>query len=211
VVNGRMATEEARSRLHAALTAAIGDREALVDVEMLNPTLCTIEARLPQAKPAGFKVIFGFGDRPDPNPAARYFVGENPVIDVVIPADVTEGFLWVSIVDVTGSVFHLLPNLNRPDNAVATLREGRPGEVTVRVAYSVTEATGTPKMAFLVDDTVMGKSKVVILHAPRQVFDSLRPMSESADGFAAAIAAQDRTDGLGSLFSIDSRVLLTEK
>ncbi len=211
LVTGRMATEQSRAQLFTELSAAIGDRRATVDVEVLNPVLCAIEAALPRAPSRGFKVIFGFGDRPDPNPAARYFVGENPVIDVVIPADVTEGNLWVSIVDVTGAVFHLLPNLNRPENDIATLRAGRTGEVTVRVAYALAEAQGTPRMAFLVDDSIMGKSKIVVLHAPRQVFEVLRPMSESVAGFADALAAQDEADGVTTLFSVDSRILTTER
>jgi serine/threonine-protein kinase len=211
IVTGRMATEAQRLKLYDALVAAIGDRSALVDVEILNPQLCAIEAALPRAPSRGFGVIFGFGDRPDPNPAARYFVGENPVIDVVIPADVTSGNLWVSIVDVTGSVFHLLPNLNRPANDVATLREGKTGEVTVRVAYSVAEATGTPKMAFLVDDSIMGKSKIVVLYAPEPVFDTLRPMSESVESFAAALAGQEAADAPAPLFAVDARILVTEK
>lgn len=211
VVTGRMATEGNRVQLFEGLRAMAGDRRVLVDVEVLNPTLCTIEAALPRAPSAGFKVIFGFGDRPDPNPAARYFVGENPVIDVVIPPGVTDGNLWVAIVDVTGTVFHLLPNLNRPENSVAALRQGRRGEVTLRVAYSVAEAQGTPRMAFLVDDSIMGKSKIVVLHAPRQVFDVLRPMSESVGSFAEALSAQDDATGLRSIFSVDSRVLTTER
>ena len=211
VVSGRMASDAQRLKLFDALTAVIGDRTALVDVEILNPQLCAIEAALPRAPSRGFGVIFGFGDRPAPNPAARYFVGENPVIDVVIPADVTSGNLWVSIVDVTGSVFHLLPNLNRPENDVETLREGKTGEVTVRVAYSLAEATGTPKMAFLVDDSIMGKSKIVVLYAPQPVFDTLRPMSESVESFAAALAGQEAQDAPAPLFSIDARILTTEK
>lgn len=211
LVSGRMASEAGRLALFDAVNAVIGDRTALLDIEVLNPELCAIEAALPRAPSRGFKVIFGFGDRGDPNPAGRYFVGENPVIDVVIPADVTAGNLWVSIVDVTGAVFHLLPNLNRPANDVATLRAGQPGEVTVRVAYSVAEATGTPRMAFLVDDSIMGKSKIVILHAPEPVFDELRPMSESVASFAAALAGKETGAGMTALFSVDSRILTTEK
>ncbi|MFN4159324.1 MAG: serine/threonine-protein kinase [Gemmobacter sp.] len=211
IVTGRMATEAGRLRLFEALKAVIGERTALVDVEILNPTLCAIETALPRAPSRGFKVIFGFGDRPDPNPAARYFVGENPVIDIVIPADVTDGHLWVAIVDVTGTAFHLLPNLNRPENDIATLRGGQTGDVTLRVAYSLAEAQGTPRMAFLVDDSIMGKSKIVVLHAPRQVFEVLRPMSESVQSLAAALAAQEGGDGISALFSVDSRILTTEK
>jgi serine/threonine-protein kinase len=211
LVAGRMASDATRLALFQALGSAIGDREALMDIEVLNPELCAIEAALPRAPSKGFKVIFGFGDRTDPNPAGRYFVGENPVIDVVVPADVTTGNLWISIVDVTGSVFHLLPNLNRPENDIATLRGGKGGEVSVRVAYSVAEATGTPKMAFLVDDSIMGKSKIVILHAPEPVFSELRPMSESVESLAAALAGKESGEGMAPVFSIDSRILTTEK
>lgn len=210
VIRGRLAEQGSRVRLFEAMLQIAGDRDVLVDVEILNQNLCKIEQALPRAEPRGFGVIFGFGDRPDPNPAGRYFVGENPAIDVVIPADVTSGYLWVSIVDVTGSVFHLLPNLNRPDNTVEALRAGQSGEVVLRVAYGVEEAKGTTKMAFMVDDSVLGKSKVVVLHADSPVFDSLRPISESTGSFAAALASEEGGEGMVDVFSIDSRILTTE-
>ncbi len=209
-VAGPVAQEATRQALAQGLAAVIGDRTAAVEVTVLNPTLCAVETALPGAASGGFRVVFGFGDRPDPNPQARYFVGENPVIDVVIPAEVTQGFLWVSIIDVTGSVFHLLPNLNRPDNSVATLREGRTGEVTVRVAYSIAEATGTARMAFVVDDSVKGSSKVVVLHAADQAFATLRPMSEALEDFAAAVAAVGQSPDGGPRFTVDGGILTTE-
>lgn len=211
IVTGRMAEQGSRVRLFDALKTVVGNRDVLVDVEVLNQNLCKIEQALPRAESAGFGVIFGFGDRGDPNPAARYFVGENPAIDIVIPADVTTGYLWVSIVDVTGSVFHLLPNVNRPNNDIESLREGKTGEVLLRVAYGIEEAKGTTKMAFLVDDSVLGKSKVVVLHAEEPVFDSLRPISESTDSFAAAVGSQEDGTNMVEVFSIDSRILTTEK
>jgi hypothetical protein len=110
--------------LYDALSDIAGDRRLTLDVEVLNPSLCAVETALPSATSGGFRVDLGFGDRADPNPAGRYFVGENPVIDIVIPADVTDGYLWVAIVDVAGKVYHLIPNLNREDASVAALRDG---------------------------------------------------------------------------------------
>lgn len=211
VLSGKMAEQGSRLRISEALREVVGDRNVLVDVEILNTNLCRIEQALPRAQSRGFGVIFGFGDRADPNPAARYFVGENPAIDVVIPADVTTGYLWVSIVDVTGSVFHLLPNVNRPANDIASLREGRQGEILLRVAYGIEEARGTTRMAFIVDDSVLGKSKVVVLHAEEPVFQNLRPISESTESFAAAVANQETGDAMAEVFSIDSRILTTEQ
>lgn len=210
VISGRVAAQQTRQKIADALKRVIGDRALLVDVEVLNADLCLIEQALPRALPRGFGVIFGFGDRMEPNPAGRYFVGENPTIDIEIPAEVTSGHLWVAIADVTGSVFHLLPNVNRPDNDIASLREGREGKVVIRVAYGVEEALGTTRMAFLVDDSVLGKSKVMILHSEEPVFGKMRPISESTESFAAALASEESDDALAKVFSLDSRILTTE-
>jgi serine/threonine-protein kinase len=208
LVSGRLAAAPARVQLYDALAAIAGDRKVVIDAEVLNPALCQIEAQMPAAPPGGIQVEFGFGDRPGPNPGGRYFVGENPVIDVVIPEGLDDGFLWVSILDVTGNVYHLLPNLNRPDNSIAALRAGRPGAVPVRVAFSLAEAEAGGKLAFLVDDSTLGKSKVVVIHSARQIFDELRPTTESAAGYAEALASH-ATGGMARDITLDSRILTT--
>ncbi|MDO9524688.1 MAG: serine/threonine-protein kinase [Gemmobacter sp.] len=205
-VGGRVASVATKAALNDSLAAMVGTRDVRIDVEVLNPALCEIEAALPRAPAGGFGVVFGFGDRPDLNPAGRYFVGENPVIDVVIPADVTSGVLYVMALDVSGNVFHMLPNLNRADNDVVTLRAGRSGPVAVRVAYGLAEAQGTGKLAFNVDDSALGKTKVVVLHAPAPIFDGLRPMTESAQSFVQALQAV-----AGPVESLDSKILTTAK
>jgi serine/threonine-protein kinase len=206
VVSGQVASVATKVALTDTLTALIGARDLALETEVLNPALCQIEAALPKAPPGGFDVVFGFGDRADANPGGRYFVGENPVIDVVIPAAVTDGVLYVSAVDVSGNVFHMLPNLNRAEHDVTTLRAGRTGAVAVRVAYGLPEAQGTGKLAFVVDDTALGKTKVVVLHAPAPVFGGLRPMTESAESYAQAL--QGLTAPVATL---DSRILTTAK
>jgi hypothetical protein len=209
-VTGRLASTDARVALYDAIASVAGDRKVTLDAEVLNENLCVVEASLPDAGPAGVDVKFGFGDRSDPNPAARYFVGENPVIDVILPDWMQTGYLWISIIDVSGNVYHLLPNLGRPDNAVASLRAGAVGEVPLRVAYGVDEAKDTTKLAFLVDDTTLGKTKVLVLHSEQPVFPELRPTTESAAGFAAALAERAASGALTSL-SVDSKLLVTEK
>ncbi|WP_209428404.1 serine/threonine protein kinase [Pararhodobacter sp. SW119] len=208
-VAGRIETAATRDTLYDALTAVAGDRPVVLDLELLNRGLCLVEETLAGLPSGGFELRMGFGDRPDTNPSGRYYVGENPVIDVVLPAGVTDGYLWVSIVDVKGAVYHLLPNNNRQENAVAALRAGRDGTVPVRVAYAVEEAQGNGRLAFLVDGNTLGKSRVLVLHAAQPVFDDLRPTSESADSFtealSEAIAARGGTGGI----TADSRILVT--
>lgn len=120
VVTGRVTRTATRVGLFDALRAAADDWQVILDVEVLNPTLCLIETHLPKAPGSGTDLAFSLGDRNEPNPSGRFFVGENPVIDVTLPADVVDGYLTVSVLDVSGNVFHLLPNINRQDNQVAT-------------------------------------------------------------------------------------------
>ena len=204
-VKGRLSGSPKQVELFDALNAMAEKRKVSLGIELLNPALCQIEGALPGTRQGGFRFDFGFGDRPDDNPSGRYFVDENPVIDLVIPAAVTEGFVSVSIIDVSGNVYHLLPNMNRPDHDVATLRAGVGGEVRVRVAYPLAENSAA-KIAFTVDATTLGKSKVIVVSSDRPLFAELRPTTESVGGYAAALKAAEAAGGL-QIRSIDSRIL----
>jgi hypothetical protein len=207
-VTGRVATTEARVGLFEALQALAGDRVVDVRTEVLNEELCAVEAKLPQVGSGGFGIRFGFGDRPDDNTSGRYFEGENPVIDVVIPPELTDGFLTVTILDSTGAVFHLLPNLNRPENSIEALRKGAAGPVTVRVARGNDEATPEPTLAFTVSPDALGKSKIIAIHSDAPLFDVMRPSTESIEGFAEALA-ENNESGAARVLSLDSRILTT--
>jgi serine/threonine-protein kinase len=210
VVTGRVAKTSTRVELFDALRAASGDRQVILNIEVLNPTLCLIESHLPDAPSGGIGVAYIVGDRNEPNPSGRFFVGENPVIDVTLPANVTDGYLTVSILDVSGSVYHLLPNIIRQDNDVATLRDGQSGPTSIRVAFSLDEAARGGLLAFTIDDSTLGKSKVIVLHSAQPLFDGLRPTTESASGYARALQENFEADA-GSILSLDSRLLITAR
>jgi serine/threonine-protein kinase len=165
-----------------------------------------VDRALPRVPGGDFDIDFGWGGQPGENVAGRYLVGENPVIDVTIPAEVTTGYLFVSALDVSGRVFHMLPNLNRKDNSVESLRDGREGPVELRVAYSLDEAeeAGGRRLAFVVDDTALGKTRILVLHSETPIFSGLRPTMESAEGFAEALGNLD-----GAIRTLDSRILTT--
>ncbi|KIC24008.1 serine/threonine protein kinase [Leisingera sp. ANG-M6] len=211
LISGRVASTATRLELFDALRALAHERQVVLDVEVLNDSLCVVEQHLPKAPPGGAEVEFAVGGTPvEPNPSGRFFVGENPVIDVVLPNDVTDGYLTVSILDVSGNVFHLLPNISREDNAVSSLRGGEAGDVPVRVAYSLEESAANGGIAFKVDDSTLGKSKVLVLHSAEPLFDGMRPTSESAVGFAEALKASYEADS-SRIRSLDSRILVTAK
>ncbi|MGO4854377.1 protein kinase domain-containing protein [Phaeovulum sp. W22_SRMD_FR3] len=211
VVTGTLASAEGRAALSDALRAVAGERPVTLDTDILNPSLCLIENFLPKAPASGIKIAFANGDQNNaPNPDGAFLVGQNPVIDVLLPADMTGGYLSVSVLDVSGNVFHLLPNIGRQDNAVAHLRAGQTGEVSVRVAYPIAEAQQSGALAFTVDDSTLGKSKILVIHSEGPLFDQMRPTSESATGYAEALRLQEQ-DAKARITSLDSRILTTAK
>ena len=205
-VTGRLAQAERQVQLFDALTAVAQGRKIDLNIEVLNPALCLIETTLPTARAGAFTFDFGFGDRADPNPSGRYFVGENPVIDLVIPAAVTDGFISVAIIDVSGNVYHLLPNMNRAAHDVAKLRAGAKGDFKLRIAYPVAQNADPSRIAFLIDPTTLGKSKVVVIHSDQPLFTELRPTTESVGGYAAALKKEAEAGTL-QIRSISSAIL----
>lgn len=210
VVSGKLASAASEQALRTALQAVVGDRPLNLRTEILSPQLCMIENVLPDVPSGGFRLDFGFGGREDLNTTGVYLVGDNPVIDVVVPATVDDGFIYVAIIDVSDNVFHLMPNLNRTENAISVLRAGATSDFKIRVAFSVEDAGDgdTGRLAFLVDDSTQGKSKVLVLHANRPLFDGLRPTTESVASFAQALREAHVTGDL-SIKSLDSRILTT--
>lgn len=204
IVSGRVADIATRAQLSDALNATIGKRDLALDIEVLNPTLCLVDSVLPNAPEGGFTVDFKMGADGTVNTLGHYFVGENPIIDVTIPADVTSGYLFISALDVSGNIFHLLPNILIEDNRIEALRDGRSGPISLRVAHSLADAADGTKLAFTVDDTALGKTKIVVIRAEAPIFDGLRPTTESAQGYANALKER-----VGAVMSLDSRILTT--
>ncbi len=206
---GAMASPESELGLERSLQAIAGNRPVDLQIDVLNPTLCLIENLLPTAPLSDIEILFANGETGGtPNETGDFVVGANPVIDVTLPAGVTSGYLSVSILDVSGNVFHLLPNIGRQDNAVATLRNGATGPVKLRVAYSIGEAQTNGRLAFQVDDSTLGKSKVLVIHSDKPLFHDMRPTTESASSYAKALSDQDRNQG-ARIESLDSRILTT--
>ncbi|MEP2715171.1 MAG: serine/threonine protein kinase, partial [Pseudophaeobacter sp.] len=209
-VTGLLAGADTRVRLFDELSALGDGRQVELKTEVLNPSLCIVEGALPKAPSGGLKVEYRLGGDDTPNPSGRFFVGENPVIDVVLPASLTSGYLTVSILDVSGNVFHLLPNISRQENSVSALRDGKTGPLSVRVAYDLISSALNGGLAFNVDDSTLGKSRILVLHSSEPLFDGLRPTSESAVGFAEALKESSAKDS-GLIQSLDSRLLETAK
>ncbi len=188
-INGSVANGAAGLELRERLQEAIGSRTLDLRIEVLNRPVCAVRQLLPPVAQSDLRIWFGFGgggaDRP--NPSGAYAVGENPLIDIRLPLEASWGHLHVTAVDVTGAVFHLMPNTYRPTTLLEELGEVVGGERQVRVAHTVAARAADPTLpAFVIDET-FGKTLVVAFHTREPLFDTLRPIAESSESFAAAL------------------------
>jgi len=206
VITGRFAEATTRLAVFDAVTALAGARAVTIDAETFNPALCLIDQMLPNVPSGGFDIVFRNGDLSDAvNASGTYFVDENPVIDIVVPADVIDGYLYVTIVDVDDTVFQLLPHANRLEHSVEALRAGAEGPFTLRAAYSFAEATGTPNIAFKVQPP-LGQTMVLVLHSDTPLFDENRPRAESVQSYAIALKEMTES-GVADIYGLDRRIM----
>ncbi|MCA1490716.1 serine/threonine protein kinase [Ensifer sp. NBAIM29] len=207
-VRGNVASSKDIQTVQQALAPHLGDRELRFDATVLNSQLCVVQELLPDARQGPMTIVLGYGDKSEPNMSGIYSVGDNPVIDVLAPATLDEGYLWVAIADVTGNLFNVLPNIKRPDHALASLGTVSEGMRTIRVAYPTAEGAVDPaKLSFAVDST-FGRSLVIVMQTNQPLFPDLRPTTESTKSFAedlrAVIAA-----GHVSVLSMTTRLIDT--
>ncbi|MEM9813148.1 MAG: serine/threonine-protein kinase [Pseudomonadota bacterium] len=205
-VTGDVASAATRSELYDQLTRIAGNRLVVLDAEILNPSLCRIQQKLPDAPSGSFVFALGYGaDTARQNVDGVYEPGDNPVIDVVLPAGLEGGYLWVAITDVSGNVFNLFPLAGAPGR-VADIPPEADGTRRVRVAHpaaSVDIEAGI--IGFVIDET-FGKSKLVALHAETPIFPDRRPLQESVQSFTNALDQRIVGDGL-DIRTVDTRIL----
>jgi serine/threonine-protein kinase len=206
-VTGRVAAEGTRSSLQEALAAVAGDRTIRMDTEVLTPELCTLLDAARGAGASGVGITLLTPDGAGPSAAGAYKAGESPVIDLQLPEGFSDGYLWVALVDPNGTVFHLLPNLNRRAYAVRDLRGVRTGAVPARVAWPAVEAAGRAQVGLILDETARGRGMVVVLHGPEPMFGGLRPMIEPVADFAAAVK---ELRAAAPAVTLDTRLFTTE-
>ena len=188
-VTGDVAGPGDADAIRSALLPLIGDRDLKVQTTLLNEDLCAIRAVLPPVPPGAMSVWLGRGDSGDAVLNGVYHQGENPVADILLPATVTGASLWVMVVDNTGKVFHILPNINQPHSVIDDLGKVDSGMRRVRVLWSLDQLQEDPKrLALRVTDGNFGKSEIIAILSATPLFDLRRPRDESVGSVAEALA-----------------------
>ncbi|WP_198521780.1 serine/threonine protein kinase [Sagittula sp. P11] len=180
-ITGTFAAEASRAELETSLTDRIGSRSLQIDADVLNDMHCRIDEALPPLPAEGMEIAFGSGDDGGARPDGIFRPGDNPTIDVGLPEG-SEGYMHVILVDVQGVVYNLLPNRLAPEHSVAALRETAE-DGRIRVAFSEAVARAETRVAFRVDDSVIGRSRVVAFHTREPLFEGNRKVTETLDIF----------------------------
>ncbi len=207
VITGAIETEAARGKLQQALEDAIGDRQLRIDATILNADLCAVRRVLPQLESDRLSIWLGDGATGQVNLSGIYHAGENPVVEVLAPADLTGLSLWVVVVDNTGAVYNLLPNLKQEAHDLADVGAVENGQRRIRVLHSLEDVkNGIGTFATTVDEDSFGKSEIIAFLSKTSLFGIRRPKDESIASFAEALA-QILRDEPGNIVSIASRVI----
>ncbi|WP_372837020.1 serine/threonine-protein kinase, partial [Puniceibacterium confluentis] len=186
---GDVAAADDAATIRDTLTPLIGDRSLRVETSTLNDDLCAIRAVLPHAPPGAVSIRLSRGDTGEQALTGVFSTNDNPVVDIELPADITDASLWVMVVDNTGKVFHVLPNVNHTVHRVDDLGSVQNGLRRVRVLWSLAEFAADPKrLAMQVTEGDYGKSEVIAILSRSPLFDMRRPRDESVSSLAEALA-----------------------
>jgi hypothetical protein len=206
-VTGTLADDGTADRIKSQLTDAIGDRKLQFDVSTLNADLCVVRNVLPVLPSNALSIWFGDGDTGAANISGIFQVNENPIVEVLAPADMSGLSLWVVAVDNTGKIFNLLPNINFEEHAIDRIGVVENGIRRVRVLFSIAEFKSDPRLvAMRISKTDFGKSEIIAILSKDNLFGIRRPRDESVASFAEALA-EIQVERPGNIIGIANRLL----
>ncbi len=208
-ISGDISDEAARPRIAARIAELAGDRQVSVAATALNRDLCAIRNVLPEVPSGDLSIWMGDGATGAANLTGVYHAGDNPIVEVQAPAGLTDGSLWVAVIDNTGKVFNVLPNAYAEQHDLVDVGVVENGVRRIRVLHSLADQAQDPRrMAFKVTAGDFGKSEVVAILSRKPLFDVRRPRDESVASFAEALA-EIRQQDAGNIVALASRLLDT--
>lgn len=206
-VTGDLAKPEDVEAVRNVLTPMIGERALRVETTVLNSDLCAIRAVMPAATSAAVSILLGRAATGEAVMSGIYHTGENPVVDVQLPATISGASLWVMVVDNTGKVFNILPNINQTEHMIDELGMVENGLRQIRVLWPISALQDDPtRLAIQVDSESYGKSEIVAILSKTPLFDMRRPRDESVTSLAEALA--ETLEGReGEIVGVASRII----
>ncbi|MBL9051864.1 MAG: serine/threonine protein kinase [Tabrizicola sp.] len=207
VVTGAMESIEARDTLQTALESIVGDRSVRLDVVILNKDLCTVRKVLPPVGPGDAVVWFGDGATGEVNLSGIYHPGDNPIVEILVPPNLSNLSLWVLVVDNTNQVFSLLPNEKQPEHDLEKIGTVVDGLRRVRVLHSLEDIKAKRgEFMITVDAANFGKSEIIAILSKTALFGTRLPATLSVGGLADELQAEIARNP-GNIVAVASRVI----
>lgn len=170
------------------LAPIIGSRSLDVDVDTLDEDLCTIRNVLPPIETSDVAIWLGDGADGTANLTGVYTTGQNPVADILVPANLSGGYLWVMVVDNTGVVFNVLPNVNDSEQQIDKLGVIEGSLRRIPILHPVSSLADDPtKLALEINAGDYGRSEIIAILSRTPLFDLRRPRDESTSAVREAL------------------------
>ena len=206
-VTGNVQTDATIAAIRQRLGEILEGRPLVLDTPVLNRDVCAIRDLLPAAASGDISIRFANGVTGEVNLTGIFTTGQNPLLDILVPASVQQGSLWVMIVDNSGKVFHAVPNINRPVTDITQLGVVEGGVRRIRVLHAIEEfSRDNSLLAMRVNDGEYGKSEVVAILSDAPLFDDLRPREESTSAVIEALSQRIERGGRG-IRAIATRII----
>jgi eukaryotic-like serine/threonine-protein kinase len=207
VISGAQDSVEARDALQTALESVVGDRTVRLDVTILNKDLCAVRKVLPPVDAGDAVIWFGDGETGEINLSGIYHAGDNPVVEVLVPPDMTGLSLWVLVVDNTNQVFSLLPHEKQPEHDIQNIGTIVDGVRRVRVLHSLEDIKAKRgEFMILVNAESFGKSEIIAILSKTSLFGTRLPATMSVGGLADELQAVIARDP-ENIVAVASRVI----
>ncbi|MEM7440297.1 MAG: protein kinase [Pseudomonadota bacterium] len=189
-VKGYVAAEGDQTRIVGYINQNAPGRPVEADMSVVNAGVCNVIAALPTVQGGDISIEYGYGTKDGTVSNDTFRMGENPVIDVVLPAD-KKGYVQVAFADLAEQVFHLLPHQARVAHNLEEVGTVKDGQRHVRVAFPIKDAS-IERLGFKVVEP-LGINVVVAIVSEQPVFGNLRPRAESNGAYLDALAQQKAT------------------
>jgi eukaryotic-like serine/threonine-protein kinase len=206
-VTGAMDSVEARDALQPVLEAAVGDRTVRIDATILNADLCAVRKVLPPVGSGDAVIWLGDGTTGAVNLSGIYHAGETPVVEVLVPAELTGLSLWVLVVDNTNQVFSLLPNEKQAEHDIQDIGTIVDGVRRVRVLHNLEDIKAKRGQYMIrVDSSNFGKNEIIAILSKTSLFGTRLPEKLSVGGLADELKTEIARNP-GNIVSIATRVI----
>lgn len=190
-IQGAQASPRKSDALEEKLRELVGDRPLLLRMETLNEPVCSLRHAMQPALIRGapdVSIHLLEGKTGERRPDGLFRTSENPVVEIVLPAERDDGYLMVLIAFDDGEIMNALPSKFNPNHRLASIGRVMGDERIVRVLYSIEDMQKNPRnLAFQVDNSSYGKWQIFALVSDTPVFSVRRPKDESVAAMAEAM------------------------